>query len=105
MIKFTKNYDVYPFENVTDDEGSVVSGYSETAKVIMANIQPKTKNLIVSPIGERIGATLTGFTELSIDIKEKDGVCIDSASKPDYYVSAVDVYRTHKVFELTRIGV
>jgi hypothetical protein len=102
-VRYTKTISIKPWSIVTDDEGSKTTAYSDTAHTIKANVQPKTKNLTSSPIGERIGATLIGFTDLSSDIKEKDGVCING-SAPDHYVSAVDVYRTHKTFELIRIG-
>lgn len=105
-VKYKNPYTLQPYETVKDAEGSVTTTYNEDAAyTIKASIQPKTRNLVVSPMGERIGATLIGFTELSTVIKEKDGVCYESTSTPDYYVSAVDVYRTHKTFELTRIGV
>lgn len=105
MIKFAKPITVDPFGTSTDSEGCVTTDYTGVRHTIMVNVQPKTKNLVYSPIGEIIGATLICFTELNSNIKEKDGVLIESTTAPDYYVSAVNVYRMHKTFELTKIGV
>lgn len=93
------------WQELDDDEGNSINGYSELAIKVRMNVQSA---------GGQTAATLYG-TELpyikackyqgDVVIQEKDGIClyVDKKEKPDYEVISIQPFSTHLNITLKRI--
>jgi len=103
IVKFTRNLDIYDALQGADTEGCTVTTRSTFKRTVYANVQPKALSLRMSPMGIDTDDTHIGFCELGASINLNDYVCVYSEVEPDYQVSLIQVWRTHKSFELKRI--
>ncbi len=90
---------------VKDAEGTTTIGYDATQVEFKANIQPASGKVMAEIYGERLAYMLTMYYDGSLDLKEKDGICVyvSSDKKPDYKIVAIRPWNNHKVIDLEKV--
>lgn len=90
---------------IKDTEGTTTTGYDTTSLELKANIQPASGKVMAEIYGERLAYMLTMYYDGSLDIKEKDGICVHVSSdkKPDYKIVAIRPWNNHKVIDLEKV--
>lgn len=99
--------DVYlkKYLTIKDNEGTITTDYDNTSTKLEANIQPAGGKVMAEMYGERLKYMLTMYYDGSIELKEKDGVCVyvSHESKPDYKIVAIRPWNNHKVIDLEKV--
>lgn len=88
-----------------DDEGTIYTDYDDTPVDFKANVQPAGGKVMAEMYGERLAYMLTMYYSGSLDIKEKDGICVYAgpSEKPDYKIVAIRPWNNHKVIDLEKV--
>jgi hypothetical protein len=102
VVRFTKPYIIYTASESTDAEGCAVKSYSGAPRTVNIAVQPKNVSRLQLPVGDVNKDTLIGFAELDANVSVNDGVCVYEA-EPDYMIESMQLWRTHRTFELVRI--
>ena len=90
---------------IKDAEGTTTTGYDTTPAEFKPNIQPAGGKVMAEMYGERLKYMLTMYYDGSIELKEKDGVCVyvPPERKPDYKIVAIRPWNNHKVIDLEKV--
>ena len=97
-----KQYTFYAYKKVTDDEGCISGGYSNTAQTVDAYIYPASGRVQSEMYGERLAYMLNMIVNSPAAIKEKDGICV-FGSEVDYRVISVAQYTEHMQIMLEKV--
>ena len=100
--KNLKDYTFYAYETTIDEEGCKSDGYSSIAQTVQAYIYPAGGRIQAEMYGERLAYMLNMLVNNPVQIKERDGICVDSAAV-NYRVVAVEQYSGHSQITLERV--
>lgn len=101
-VKNKKTYFLCKKTTVKDDTGKVKICYLEPVK-IMANIYPASGKVQAELYGDRLNYILNMLIDMEIEIKENDGVCVNTTDVPDYKVISIKQYTNHRFMELEKL--
>lgn len=94
-----KLYKLHEAVAKVSDEGIKKAVYSDESRDIYAEIWPASGKLQAELYGQRLSYILNCLVDRETDIKEKDGICINS-DHVTHKVISVKVYSNHKLLEL-----
>ena len=97
-----KPYKIFKYVVKTYDEGVRFKGYEENAYIINAEIYPASGRIQAQVYGEKLNYMLNMLIERTTEIKERDGICINSET-PTYEVVSIKNYTFHKLVELKKL--
>lgn len=97
-----KPYTIFKYEVKTNDEGVRFKGYSDESCIIKAEVYPASGGVQAQIYGDKLNYMLNMLVERTTEIKERDGVCIDS-EVPNYEVESINTYTFHKAIVLKRL--
>lgn len=97
-----KPYKIFKYVVKTNDEGVRFKGYEENAYIINAEIYPASGRIQAQVYGEKLNYMLNMLIERTTEIKERDGICINSET-PTYEVVSIKNYTFHKLVELKKL--
>ena len=93
------------WQEIEDDEGNSLKGYSEEATEVRMNVQSAGGQIAATLYGSELPYVKACKYQGDVIIQEKDGIClyVDKKEKPDYEVISIQPYSTHLNITLKRI--
>ena len=93
------------WQEIEDDEGNSIKGYSEEAIGVRMNIQSAGGQIAATLYGSELPYVKACKYQGETVIREKDGIClyVDKKEKPDYEVISIQPFSTHLNITLKRI--
>lgn len=93
------------WEEIEDDEGNSVKGYSDVAIELKMNVQSAGGQKAATLYGSELPYVKACKYQGEVVIQEKDGIClyINQTEKPDYEVISVQPFSTHLNVTLKRL--
>lgn len=93
------------WQEIEDDEGNSIKGYSEEAIGVRMNIQSAGGQIAATLYGSELPYVKACKYQGETVIREKDGICLyaDKKEKPDYEVISIQPFSTHLNITLKRI--
>lgn len=98
-----KKYLYKAYGKFKEPDGTTYTGYDSVGKIIKAKIQPASGKMLSEIYGLRLAYILTMYCENNIELKENDGICVNTDSEPDYKIIAIRKWGTHKVADLEKV--
>lgn len=106
MVRLKRNrlkpYKIFKYVVKTNNEGVRFKGYENNPDIINAEIYPASGRVQAQIYGEKLSYIMNMLVERSAEIKERDGICIDS-DVPNYEVVSIKNYTFHKFVELQKL--
>lgn len=98
-----KAYQLKRYQSSKDEEGNIIPSFSSDSIEIDAEIWPASGQLQVQMYGSRLNYILNMLYQGTVEIHERDGICVFNKEDPDYRVISIKTYTEHQFIELEKI--